>query len=927
MNTLGRSNESQRVFQLGPECYIVYLGSDRDDDDPFLRIGNSPDLPELLHKLTSKIVLTSSYTGNPFQEVEYARRHKLSYLGDVDVIEHFRKFFQGMNLPARDLNDYRQLKAKGENRHTLYFYNNGNIHLNFDNNLIFDLQKREEQDLHLNQKCDRIKALLLKNPLRYTREDLGRAGFFISEQGKFYLIDREWTALDLEEHYYASLASQGIDADEVNTLFTSVSEDKMVLPDREAMVQLIKRHSLRMKSMTVLTTSLEITDHLLHLFPESPRTRQVQPVLMEEGKEFSRDSMKAAVSEGILRIDFGKKNQLIVPFGEGAGKPRWEGWHISRDRRTLTHRTKEGVETELNTLPGFPLILEHSLPSGTALVNKYLSFFHTYLESWQGRDVWQKLYDLEEAVRDILGGASAESVLRASFSRIDVHTPGLEYLFIHNCYTLISQTSEKTEALDALKQSLERMKTPSPLLPVLGDLYTGKNGPFILYRITSSTMNPHNFRKAEEVSAQIKRVKSSPSSVYEKERDRLHALLENLYGAGPAVTRPAPPKSAESSRGGAKTEIREAPNKEAESPRSHGFDQRPARPQAVKKRSILPLILVLALLLAGGAGAFFLLKGGAGAKDAEIRTAVNIEKSGESSSAGSGKGSLESSARQEGDDSGGSAEADPDGGAAAVKAGGSAGDVSTPDGSGSDAASAAGDRSSLASPESVTAEEPGSRDGAVTQALENREGQGAAVESSGSADAAIGPDRSSGISEGSKPSESSGQSEGSNPSGSTGISAVSVSDEPVIVETERRPRTVDEALAYLKIEGIEITLVDIHLVSNDIAVRNGYRDLDYMVDEGEDPDWIYPGNVLEMPDGTDYTVVRGDNIWFLSSRLIRRELERDLEILAGLEGRLSDGNLDDSGIKEIRTVLKDLDERTFSEQFRARVSELLKSLE
>jgi hypothetical protein len=159
---------------------------------------------------------------------------------------------------------------------------------------------------------------------------------------------------------------------------------------------------------------------------------------------------------------------------------------------------------------------------------------------------------------------------------------------------------------------------------------------------------------------------------------------------------------------------------------------------------------------------------------------------------------------------------------------------------------------------------------------------------------------------------------------SSSLPADAAAENTVVVETERRPRTVEEALAYLKIEGVEITLVDIHLVSNDIAVRNGYRDLNYLVDEGEDPDWIYPGNVLNMPDETDYTVVKGDNIWFLSSRLIRRELERDLEILAALEGRVSSGNLNESETEDLLSELQKLMEGSLSEQFRARVNSVLK---
>ncbi|QEN07826.1 LysM peptidoglycan-binding domain-containing protein [Oceanispirochaeta crateris] len=893
MRTLGRTNESHRIFHLGPECYILYLGSDRDDDDPFLRIGNTSDLPEVLHKITSRIILTSSYTGNPFLEVEYARHNKLSYLGDVDVIEHFRKFFHGLNLPARELNDYRQVKTR-ENRHNLYFYNNGNIHLNFDNTLLFDLHKREKEDLHINQRCDSIKALLLKNPLRYTREELNKSGFFISENGNFYLMHKNWISLDMENQYFASLASQGIDPDEVNSVFTHIPEENMNYSEREALVQIIKRRALRNKDIIVLTTRKDITDHLLHLFPEGSKASTVQPFLMEPGETLNRGTMTAEVKEGTLLIQFGDKNNLIVPFDStGSGIPRWAGWHVSQDRKVLTHRTEDGNETAIKTLQGIPFILEDTIPQGATLISKYLTFLHPYLESWEGRDSWKSLYDLEDSVKSFFDGADSESIPSIP-NDVTVMTPGLEYLFLHNVKTLITQKSKvlAQHIITKLEEILSSMSEPSPMLPVLGDLYSGKEGPFVLYRISSSKLNPYNFKKAQEICKQMKKIQTPEQDVYISEKKRLQALLENLYGAGPAVTArvavpPVKKSSTTSEQSAASPE-----SKPAEERPNRGFDQKPAPKNHSKKRprrSFLWILLLL-LLLAGAVAAFFLLpigsfsergKNPSGASDASVQSNI-------------GTGNLENEGELPG---------------------------KTGSQSQSDGGQNAENNDSLSQENSLNAEATAPINNEAGTSGEGTAGEGTAGEgTAGEGTAGEGTAGEGTAGEGTA---------GEGTAGETGAATVKsteadVIDEP-IVETERRPQTREEALAYLEIENITITLVDIHLVSNDIAVKNGYRDLDYKVFEGNNPNWIYTGNVLEMPDGTEYTVQRGDSIWFIASRMIRRELETDLLRLAELETRFNEPGIDEAEMTSIQEELESMALRTKSEQLRERITNQLNS--
>ncbi|MCK5736868.1 MAG: hypothetical protein KAH21_10330, partial [Spirochaetaceae bacterium] len=99
------------------------------------------------------------------------------------------------------------------------------------------------------------------------------------------------------------------------------------------------------------------------------------------------------------------------------------------------------------------------------------------------------------------------------------------------------------------------------------------------------------------------------------------------------------------------------------------------------------------------------------------------------------------------------------------------------------------------------------------------------------------------------------------------------------VDSDVAPRNLDEVKAYLDVGGrVAITEVDIHLAANEIAVLNGYKDLEYKVYTGEDPNWIYPERLLQMPGTGNYTIKRGDTIWFLAAREVRVDAEKNMKI-------------------------------------------------
>lgn len=48
---------------------------------------------------------------------------------------------------------------------------------------------------------------------------------------------------------------------------------------------------------------------------------------------------------------------------------------------------------------------------------------------------------------------------------------------------------------------------------------------------------------------------------------------------------------------------------------------------------------------------------------------------------------------------------------------------------------------------------------------------------------------------------------------------------------------------------------------------------------GKDPDWIYPGNILKMPDNSEITVKKGDNMWDICEKYLLKQInEHEIEI-------------------------------------------------
>ncbi|MFP4329952.1 MAG: hypothetical protein ACLFP6_04465, partial [Spirochaetaceae bacterium] len=119
--------------------------------------------------------------------------------------------------------------------------------------------------------------------------------------------------------------------------------------------------------------------------------------------------------------------------------------------------------------------------------------------------------------------------------------------------------------------------------------------------------------------------------------------------------------------------------------------------------------------------------------------------------------------------------------------------------------------------------------------------------------------------------------------------------------------------------GFEVTLLDVIIFVNRVAEINGYEPLGAVAPDDRDPDWIFPGNRLELPDGSVRVVQRGDTMWDISREFLLRYVDEHHQRFLELQETAETG---EPPVGELENLL----EEVYVESLREAITDFLESL-
>jgi hypothetical protein len=209
-------NPKERVFHIDRECYLIYLGSSRNDYRPFLRIGNTRYLPDSIKKYISTVVVTDSYTGNPFLEhenLEIPLNGETRFVGDPAKIDRLKQFLHEQDLPVAEFEYETVEEPPRKGKSFVFLFKNGNLHIHFNGFELFDLRIREVEDLHFIYVADRISTFVKSNPLRYPSRTFLSPGFVVQNGHAYLFNEGKLGTANLSAEYLWDLSLAGIEPD------------------------------------------------------------------------------------------------------------------------------------------------------------------------------------------------------------------------------------------------------------------------------------------------------------------------------------------------------------------------------------------------------------------------------------------------------------------------------------------------------------------------------------------------------------------------------------------------------------------------------------------------------------------------------------------------------------------------------------------
>ena len=842
-----------RVFQIDRECYILYLGFDRDDEKPFLRLGNSRALPPGISDFISTILIADDITGNPMLEPLNLGPHTEGpalYLGGRTTLGHYIRLLGDMGVTDARAGTLEKVSS-AHDRAEVLFYTNGNIGLMYDRKVLFDLKKREREDGHLRERARYARNRLWKDLIHHEPSSLGQRGFMILGGGLFLTGKDGVIATGCPGHCYERLLFSGIDPELLTVLFLSHRPDFLF--------DFIKQKHREKSGIRVY--DLE-TLHLKNAAPLlKSASRSSFPVTLtriEEGSEKRVHGFGIKFYHQKILVDRIFPETLL--FSQDGRKEK-NGCTLSPDGVL-----KAGEKSSRRIAEGVLYLVRDGGPDAVKLLRACrddLPVMHT-LETGPSRFA-ESAARFFDAFRRNTGEFShlksgLNAIARDMKKQVKKLSPcGGTNILLHNlsalCSVLIrSGTYGELERLlrDMEKFAERSMTVLHPYIapiPLLGEVWTGNGVLTVFYRPAGRNQTSDAARLHRETLETVRAGDEDKARFYENERERLRLLLADLAFLPAAI--PAKRKTAEEERspqgnvvprvrslspegthprrGGKKRSLigkaDVSPRRGALSPEGTYEDERrtdglyygPSDERARARRFLLPACLGGIVVI--GAAVFFIFF-------SHTLTPP----------AGTG-------------------------------------------GTGTDEPAVVGE--------------------AVQDTGAGGEGEPEAE----------GPDETDVQAQYREMSEDEREE-----------AARLLREKNIPHSTLTSNRTV------LYRGRIEITVLDIYILTNGIAASNGYNELDGVSGGGKDPDWIFPDNLLTLPDESVYRIVKGDAMWYIAHRFIIQGLERDWDRFSSIIKEIDREGANTDNSDEFLTELREMRDRSYSRNFTREIEVYIEKL-
>ncbi len=217
--------DTDRLFVIDRECFIIYTGTSLNDQRPFIRIGNYIDLPAEIIPFIENIVITDLLIGNPAHEqfnIDIKSLPENRYIGSRSIVNKFlnyQKIF-GLDLTNARIVDvekdipYLSKEKELSDRDSFIgiFYTDGNFRINHKDTSLLALKDELARAIDDGKLLDSISARS-RSSSRYAG-----AGMLVIGNDPFFYQDKYFTAYHFPKKYAADFARLSVDPQKIQEI-------------------------------------------------------------------------------------------------------------------------------------------------------------------------------------------------------------------------------------------------------------------------------------------------------------------------------------------------------------------------------------------------------------------------------------------------------------------------------------------------------------------------------------------------------------------------------------------------------------------------------------------------------------------------------------------------------------------------------------